>query len=215
MSVVTISRTIGSGGEDIGRRLAEETGYLYIDKDRIADIIKEYGIVRLDDIYNSVNHLWDRIDEYKKTTINFLAETIIAIAQHGNVVIAGRGSYGILQDFGGVYNVRIQAPQNIRIENESEKLGISFEEASKTVKEDDRLRNKFIESNFYFIPNHVELFDIVLNSAAIAPDDCVKILTSVCTGVDTEQRKKNLRELSSHKVDKVLKQHIEKKLSQH
>ena len=50
MAVVTISRTMGSGGDYIGRELASVLGYKFVDKDKIAAIIKDFGIIRLDDI---------------------------------------------------------------------------------------------------------------------------------------------------------------------
>ncbi len=213
MSVVTISRSLGSGGEYIGRSLAEETGFQYIDKDRIADIIKDYGIIKLDDIYNSVSHFWDRMDEYHHTTVKFLTEIIIAVAQHDNVVIAGRGSYGILHEFNNVIHVKIQSPFNIRAANEAGRLGISREEAGTIIKKDDRLRKKFIESNFYFTPNHVDLFDIVLDTSVVDRKDCVKILKMICSRSGDPVRKGYLKDLSDYEVDPVLRKHVAEKMA--
>ena len=212
MSVITISRSIGSGGDYIGRRLSEVIGYKYIDKEKISDIIKDYGITQLDEIYNTVSHFWDRMDEYKHRTVLFLTEAIIAIAQHDNVVIAGRGSYGILHEFSNVIHVKIQAPFELRAENESKRLGISLDKAGELVKKDDRLRRKFIESNFYFEPNHLELFDIVLDTSVLAPDKCVEILKMICEGAEDVVREDFCKSLYNYEIDEILKKHVTDKL---
>jgi len=35
MAILTISREYGSGGREIGRRVAERLGYRYVDKERL------------------------------------------------------------------------------------------------------------------------------------------------------------------------------------
>ena len=41
MGIVTISREYGSGGHELGRRLAEALGYLYLDKELVAMVASE------------------------------------------------------------------------------------------------------------------------------------------------------------------------------
>ena len=42
--IITISREFGSGGREIGKRLADELNYAYYDKEIIAAIAKETGL---------------------------------------------------------------------------------------------------------------------------------------------------------------------------
>ena len=42
--VITIGRQFGSGGREFGRRLAEELGYEYYDKEIIAEISKKTSL---------------------------------------------------------------------------------------------------------------------------------------------------------------------------
>ena len=212
MSVITISRTLGSGGDYIGRKLASELGYKYIDKEKISDIIKDYGIIKLDDIYNSISHFWDRMDEYRHATVNFLTDTIIAIAQHGNVVIAGRGSFGILHNFSGVIHVRIQAPFEERVMNEADRLGVGIKEAELIVRKDDHYRKKFIESYFFFEPGDVSLFDAVLDTSVVDLELCVKILKQICENAEPDVRNRTCESLDDFETDEVLQNHITEKL---
>ncbi|MGM9607106.1 MAG: AAA family ATPase [Oscillospiraceae bacterium] len=61
MNIITISREFGSGGRELGRRLADELGYDYYDGEIIAAIAKNSG---LDETYveNTLeNHGWQAI----------------------------------------------------------------------------------------------------------------------------------------------------------
>lgn len=42
--IITISREFGSGGREIGKRLADELGFKYYDKEIINEIAKETGM---------------------------------------------------------------------------------------------------------------------------------------------------------------------------
>lgn len=42
--IITISREFGSGGREIGKRLADELGVRYYDKEIITEISKETGM---------------------------------------------------------------------------------------------------------------------------------------------------------------------------
>ena len=44
MAVITISREVGSGGDQIARRLCELLGYRYFDKTLMAQVAKEQGV---------------------------------------------------------------------------------------------------------------------------------------------------------------------------
>ena len=38
MAIICISRTLGAGGEEIGRRVAEETGLSYVDNEIVSEV---------------------------------------------------------------------------------------------------------------------------------------------------------------------------------
>ena len=44
MAVITISREVGSGGDQIARRLCELLGYRHFDKTLMAQVAKEQGV---------------------------------------------------------------------------------------------------------------------------------------------------------------------------
>lgn len=176
MSVITISRKLGSMGHYIGKKLADELGYTFVDKQKIFKIMKDYGFSKFDYIYENVPTLWDRYDEYRDMTINFLAEVIVAVAQHGNVVIVGRGSFGLLDAFSDVINIRVKAPNAFRVHNIMKDRDITEPEATKILKHNDRVRRAFVESDMRFNYTDTTEFDIILDTSIIRPDICIEFL---------------------------------------
>ena len=52
MAVITVSRQLGSHGGRIARALAGELGYDLVDKGVVNRVIRQYGLTRLDAVYD-------------------------------------------------------------------------------------------------------------------------------------------------------------------
>jgi cytidylate kinase len=211
MAVITISRKLGSMGTYIGKRLARKLGYDYVDKTRLSKIMKEYGFSKFDNIYNSIPGFWEKYDQYREMTINFLAEVILAVAHHDNVVIAGRGSFGLLDNFSDVINIRIKAPETCRVHRVMKDRKITEEQARKIVRENDLVRRSFVESDFRFDYNNSTEFDLILDTSIIPPDMCVDWLYQAYE-VTKGKRDDDRPSVKTLKVEKVLVKHVSEML---
>lgn len=110
MKIITISREFGSGGRELGKRLADELGFAYIDREIVTEIAKN---AKLDEGYvDSVleKGAWNIPITYSSTmthvnTINHPATSIIheqqkiitELASKGDCVIVGRNADIILE----------------------------------------------------------------------------------------------------------------------
>lgn len=112
--VITIGREFGSGGRELGRRIAEKLGYDYYDKEIISEIAKRTSFSENyvqqvlennpHDLFPiTVAHTFSYIDTYtmqQKHTIFIEQEKVIKdMAQKSNCVIVGRCADFILKDF--------------------------------------------------------------------------------------------------------------------
>ena len=212
MSVVTISREFGSEGSRIARQVAQKLDYHFVDKDIMGQVLIQYGFVEFKQEYDSVPSFWNSFDSRRVEMVTMLNRVIRALAQHDNVVILGRGSFAVLDDFADVLNVRIQASLSLRIKRimAQEKID-NFEQAEALVEENDKVRSTFIEW-FYNVPwNITSAFDIVLDTSKVPPElavdwlvDTVSAMNEIKTGGEQTTRTIEVDPVLTEVVAKVL-----------
>lgn len=110
MRVITISREFGSGGREIGKKLADKLGFAYYDREIVKEIAKrmeldvsftesisERGLPEFNLHFGNTFGLY-----YNNDLIDILVEQqklLKQLAKKGDCVIVGRGSDVILKDF--------------------------------------------------------------------------------------------------------------------
>jgi cytidylate kinase len=175
MTVITISREFGSGGADIAQQVAQALGYHYAGQELIGKVLAQYGIVEFDQEYDTTFRFWERFDarraERREVMQDMLHRVVLALAQHGNVVIVGRGSFAALAGYGDVFNVRIQAPLAQRARRVMAQKGLgTVEEATAAVQEGDKVRTAFIESVYGARWDDARAFDLVIDTGKVAAE---------------------------------------------
>jgi cytidylate kinase len=175
MTVITISREIGSGGGDIAKQVADSLDYHFVDKKMIERVLMEYGFAQFPEEYEITPGFWSRFDTFRERMIRMLDRVIQAVAHHGNVVILGRGSFAVLGDLSDVLNVRIQAPAAVRAKRLMDVQHITdFEQATALVEQGDELRRSFIHSWYQTRWDAADAFDLVINTDKTPPSLATK-----------------------------------------
>ena len=171
MSVITISREMGSQGRYIAERIAQNLDFHLVDKRTIEEILSQYGFTDFSQEYDAVPSFWTRFDSRRADMVKMLNRVIQALAYHRDVVILGRGSFAVLGDFADVLNVRIQAPLPLRIKRVMERQKISeIDSAEAAVKESDRVRAEFIASFYEERWDAANAFDLVIDTGKVSPE---------------------------------------------
>ena len=173
MGVITISRQIGSEGTLIAKQVAEQLGLAFIDKQDIEKVMLEYGFSGFNKVYDNLPSLWERFDQHRKLTIDFLLQIMKAYAKVGNVVILGRGGFGLFQGYTDVLNVRLKAPFELRIQRKQKEYGGTDEQARKALSEHELVRTSFVHSDLQYNQNDASLFDLVIDTAIVPPETAV------------------------------------------
>jgi|GEM_PF-270386 cytidylate kinase len=169
--VVTVSRTIGSGGDYVAQQIADRLGIDMYGSEIISGIAGEANVSaklmetlneRLDSvdawIYSAVFGKHVSRDEY----VHFLS-TVIRGLYHTGGVIVGRGSHVILAGR-DVLRVRIVGSVEACATRISEQDGTSYAEAKRKVQESNKRRGKFVWDLFHSRYNDPTNFDIVINT---------------------------------------------------
>lgn len=202
MAVITLSRQLESGGDEVARLLCEKLGYAYFDKQAMVNVGKEMGLAAgvvegaanfkpaaktlLERWFGSAQRLtggdpssWTfpaLNDALQDLTIGNLVEIIRAGYAKGNVVIVGRGGMAALQDKPDVLHVRILAPLALRVRRLQEHEGLSLEEAQKKIRERDLSDVEWIKRYFGLDSHEPSLFDVIINTAKYTPADAADLV---------------------------------------
>lgn len=182
MSVITISREFGSEGDAIAQQTAKALGYHFVDKNFIGTVLGQYGYVEFDKEYESLPSFWERFDaqrgNQRDAMMKLLNQVIQAVAHHGNVVILGRSGFEVLSGFDDVLHVRLQAPFAVRVGRVMEYQNVTFDQAEVIVKENDKVRQAFVEE-FYKVPwGAIHAFDLVVNTGKVPPELAVDLIVN-------------------------------------
>ena len=150
--IITIGREYGSGGFEIGKKLAEKLGIGFYDKNLIDEVAKKSGI-HIDMLHKgdekNISSWLNPV--YQNGTINdriFWAQSdvIREIAEKESCVIIGRCADYILKDFDNVVNIFVQAPFEDRVARICNKYLIELpEEAKREIKKTDKQRRSYYE----------------------------------------------------------------------
>jgi cytidylate kinase len=183
--IVTISRQKGSGGAYFAEQLAERLKYQLLYREIIDEICNSSGYRRqiiesLDDKVRSRIELWmagifsgaivDSSDYFKH-----LFKVITSIAEHGGVIVVGRGANFIIPTDRG-FSIRVVASLSKRIENLIRVQSISQEQAEKEIRRMDRERSEFIKRYFRRDIDEPGAYDLVINTTNLSIETAIKIV---------------------------------------
>lgn len=169
MAVITISRELGSGGDEICEMICEMVGYCRVDKAVLMQIAEEAGIDvdavlemekgftkrarlvsgEMTSLYRKQRSAFDKeaaMDD--RTYSGVLRDAVEDYAKQGEAIIVGRGGQMILQDWPNVLHVRLYAPEAIRIERLMAREGTSEAQAARRVKQSDEQKRQYIRQMF-------------------------------------------------------------------
>ncbi|MFC1607992.1 AAA family ATPase, partial [Candidatus Latescibacterota bacterium] len=196
MAVITISRLLGTGGDEIARQAAEGLGYDLVDSELIVGIAERAGVSvdevrQFDEMYHSRAVEWLKSFVTPKIGKIMLEESehlnseryldcctsvINGLAEKGNMVIVGRGGQFILENDETAFHVRIIASESYRIERISLLKGITHDEARDVIKNSDRMRQQFIEKNFKRDWSNPDAYHMILDSSRLGSDVAESII---------------------------------------
>src|SRR5947207_10883464 len=113
MPIVTITRQLGSQGDAIGRALAEQLGFRYLDKLGIADAMRVYGgdvEPGAPEIEEKQPSFWERLNEERRRHSIMLRSAVFSFALEDDCVMVGVGASMLLKGLSHVLKVLTLAP---------------------------------------------------------------------------------------------------------
>jgi cytidylate kinase len=190
--IITISRQMGSGGSEIGYRIAKSLGIRYIDREiltQTAMILEEKEQVMVDRM-ERVSGFWEELAGcfcvgspeagYAPPPIRFISDTrlfevkemvIREIAKNCSAVIIGHAGFHILRDHPRIVNIFIHAEPSIRARRVMDQYSVpTFEGAMDMIRNSDLERRKLIYKVTGKEWGDALNFDLTLDSGKVGQD---------------------------------------------
>ncbi|MBW1694322.1 MAG: cytidylate kinase family protein [Deltaproteobacteria bacterium] len=207
MAVITISRQLGSFGEEIATAVADKLNYEYIHKQKIGEALAGHGF-RASDFkkYDEKKpSIWQSLLEQTRNFQSLLRAVIYDFAIKENTVIVGRGGQILLKDLPGVLHMRIIAPFKTRM-NRLMAEGYEEKNAERALRQRDRDSSGYIYSFFGANWDDAELYDLVLNTKSISSDTGIKLILDT---LDSREFKEIPKETTEKLGDLALTHKVE------
>src|SRR5574344_338345 len=189
--IITISREFGSGGGEIGEKVAKQLGFELYDKSIILQAARSAQIdpgemlqhdERVPQLIGFTQSLFDMYNSPLDERL-FEAQTkvIKQTGEHGNCVIVGRNANSILQEYDDSLHVFIHADKYWRIMRmkQNKMKDYSEEKISQHMRDVDKTRRKYCS---YYTDTEfgvAEFYDLCLSSSSLGIDTCVDIICSI------------------------------------
>jgi cytidylate kinase len=190
-----VSHTTGSGGEEIGKRIAERLGYLYVDEDIVAraaaaggldpgDIAdeerrKSFARRFLETLAEGGGDGWtlavsQGIEVIKPADIRALIrETLEQTAAHGNVVIVSHAASYALDRGPETLRLLVTASPKVR---EERVAGTAEGDAARVIKDSDAGRRDYLK-RFYSVDSEAPTdYDLVVNTDQLSTEQATEIV---------------------------------------
>lgn len=174
MTVITVSRQFGAGGEMLAKVLAKESGFLLVDRKQIASGLAELGLppqlARFDETAPKQEHLEKR----RRFYVTALHEYLMNLAASHSIVLLGRGGQFLFRDRPDAFHIFVYAPFTQRVEWVSQIYGMEEKAAARLVREQELRKKRYIRRVFSHSWLDPALYDLTLNTAKLSPAGAVE-----------------------------------------
>lgn len=195
--VITIARGFGSGGKEIGSKLAKRLHIPCYESQILKMASDESGINEM--LFNQVDEklsIESKVRRYLRrlpfesiatpsmkeftsdnNLFNIQSQIIRHLANSESCIIIGKCADYVLRKYPNVLSVYIEAPRRACVESLVKKLGVTEAEAHRLIEKTDKYRADYYKYYTHggYWTNPVN-YDLTLNSDRIGRDKCVDVL---------------------------------------
>jgi cytidylate kinase len=198
---VTISRQAGALGEAVAFRTAEILSalgqgahpWIVVDKDIAERVIADHHLPeRISRFFTEEQSL--SIEEHLEgilgisipsaTMIEKMTQTVLQLAQIGQVIFVGRSARAITAKFPCAVHVRVIGSFQRRVDRIAEAKGCSVDEAATEVRTLDHQRRHFASVHFHADIEEVENYDMVFNTDRVSVEEAAQLIAHLVSSPD-------------------------------
>lgn len=178
MTVIAMTREMGSLGRDVAAGLANELGLRIIHSEIVEhDLAERLGVTEsaVHRYLEGEASLLERWQIDKKKLSRYTAEEVLELVQDGNVLIRGWGAAALLRDIPHVLSVRVCAPMAFRENIMMVRMGVKdVNVVRREIERNDAAHARTMRGSFDVDWEDPLLYHIVLNTGRVPIEGCVK-----------------------------------------
>lgn len=191
---ITISRQSGSGAHVVAEKLADylqahapspSCPWTVFDRNLVEKVIEQHNLPsrlarfmtedRISEISDTMDELFG-LHPPSWTLVHKMAETILHLAELGNVILIGRGANLITRKLSYVTHVRLVGSLEKRSNYIQELNQLSHKAALEFVRREDRGRSRFLKKYFAADVDDPLLYHMILNTDLVAYEEAARII---------------------------------------
>lgn len=203
---VTISRQAGSGAHAVAPRLAEilqqtnkdsECPWTVFDRNLVEKVLQDHHLPKrlvrfmpedrvsvLSDIMDDLFGLHPPAEEL----VRQVSETVLHLAELGNVIIIGRGANVITSSMDHVFHVRLVGSLAARIEHVMEAQQVNRAIATQMIDREDGGRRRYLKTYFDKDIDDPLLYHMTINTDAMSYESVAQLIARAVTAEQAEFR---------------------------
>ena len=178
---ITISREAGTGETAITHSLLDELAsgqlpgecpWTLYDKDLVKRVVEDYNLGRMQGLlperkFSDIQTMFEELfgmHPTKREMAHNISKSIIKLADMGNVIIVGRGSFYITRHHRNGLHIRLIGSMQKRVKHMVDEYSLTLKQAEEYVKKEDQERHDYVKKLFGVDLNDPHHYDIVINT---------------------------------------------------
>lgn len=187
--IITIGRQYGSGGHEIGKKLAEKLGYAFYDKDILANAARKMNVCQAvlaesdesqtSSLLYSIVMRNSRSASFEEKLAQQERHYLRQQAQKGPCVIIGRCANHIFRDDPGLMSIFVSSPLEARVKRIMERYHVSDEEARRRIHTTDKKRANYYNYHTDAKWSDINQYHLVIDRTLFGVDKTVDLLAQL------------------------------------
>lgn len=191
---ITISRETGAGADVVSQKLIEIfqkykkpslPNWTIFEKNLIQKVLEDHQLPKtLSEVfdekkYSSILSFASEIlvgQPSIQTLVHKTTQTILSLAEIGNVVIVGRGGNIVTANLPNAFHIRLVSTLENRIKHVREVYGYDTKQATEFLKKDDQARKNFISTYFHKQIDDPLLYHLTINTHRFTYDNVAELI---------------------------------------